>query len=95
VIRKIRGPGVGRFLMYVLWPAFLMSAVAVGILFSMFDPAEIDVMAHNVTETRQIAYTAGFFAFWALFSAGGAMTYVLAMVGSAPPGHVQHGAGHV
>lgn len=95
MVKEIRRPGMGRFLMYVLWPAFLMAAVAVGILFSMFDPAEIDVLASDVSTTRTTVYTVGFFVFWALFSAGGAMTYVLALVGSAPAGHVEHSPRHV
>jgi hypothetical protein len=95
MVSEIRGPRAGRFLMHVLWPAFLMSIVAVGILFSMFDPAEIDVAARNVAESRQAAYTVGFFVFWALFSAGGALTYLLAVGRSAPAAHVEHRAGHV
>jgi hypothetical protein len=95
MVREIRGPRAGRFLMYVLWPAFLMSVVAVGIVFSLFDPAEIDVVARNAMETRQSAYTLGFFAFWALFSAGGALTYLLASGRSPASPDVEHRPGHV
>jgi len=78
---------LGRFLMYVLWPAFLMSVVAVGVFFSMIDPQELDVVGLHLADSREAAYTIGFFVFWALFSACSSLTFFLTLGGSGLPGN--------
>ncbi len=75
---------VGRVLMQVLWPAFLMSIVAEGVFFSMIDPHELDVVGLHLADSREAAYTVGFFVFWVLFTASSGLTYLLAH-GSPPP----------
>jgi hypothetical protein len=75
----------GRFLMQVLWPAFLLAAITEGIFFSMIDPLDLEVVVVRLSSSREAAYTIGFFAFWALFTASSAMTYLLTC-GSRPPG---------
>lgn len=75
---------LGRFLMQVLWPAFLMSIVAEGVFFSMIDPQELDLVGLHLADSREAAYTVGFFVFWALFTASNSLTYLLAH-GSPPP----------
>ena len=76
---------LGRFLMHVLWPAFLMSAVAVGVFFSTIDPHELDVVGLHLADSREAAYTIGFFVFWVLFTACSSLTYFLCGGGNAPP----------
>ena len=68
----------GRVLMYVLWPAFLMSAVAEGVFFSMIDPQELTIVGIHLADSREAAYTVGFFLFWVLFSLCSGLTYLLA-----------------
>ena len=68
---------LGRFMMQVLWPSFLMAAVAVGIVFSMIDPQELVFVGLHLADTREASYTVGFFVFWALFAASSALTWVL------------------
>jgi len=68
---------IGRFMMQVLWPSFLMAAVAVGVFFSMIDPQELVFIGLHLADTREAAYTVGFFLFWALFAASSALTWVL------------------
>lgn len=80
---------VGRFLMHVLWPAFLMAAVAVGVFFSMIDPQELEVVGLHLADSREAAYTLGFFLFWALFTASSALTWFLAMGCKPPPSLLQ------
>lgn len=75
--RPIGDRGIGRFLMQVLWPAFLMAAVAEGVFFSMFDPLELDFVGLHLSASREAAYTIGFFVFWALFTASSGLTYLL------------------
>jgi len=76
---------VGRFLMQVLWPAFLMAAVAEGIFFSMIDPIELDIVGIHLAASREAAYTVGFFVFWALFTASSSLTFVLCQDCVRPP----------
>lgn len=74
----------GRFLMQVLWPAFLVAIIAEGLFFSLIDPIELDVVVLNLSSSREAAYTIGFLAFWALFTVSSAITYTLTC-GSQPP----------
>lgn len=67
----------GRILMQVLWPAFLVSIVAEGVLFSMVDPHELHVVASYLGDSREAAYTVAFLLFWALFTLSSGLTYIL------------------
>lgn len=66
-----------RFLMQVLWPAFLVAIVAEGLFFSMVDPHELVVVGIHLADSRAAAYTVGFLLFWALFTIACALTYIL------------------
>jgi len=68
---------LGRFLMQVLWPAFLVAIVAEGLFFSMVDPHELIVVGIHLADSRAAAYTVGFLLFWALFTIACALTYIL------------------
>lgn len=82
------GPGArpagpfGRFAMQVLWPAFLVSVVAEGLLFSMVDPHELVIVGLHLADSREATYSVGFFLLWALFSVSSGLTWWLA---SCPP----------
>ncbi len=73
-----RAGRVGRFLMQVLWPAFLMAIVAVGVLFSLVDPNEMHAVVSYLGDSREGAYTLGFLVFWVMFTASSGLTYLLA-----------------
>lgn len=75
----------GRFMMQVLWPAFIVSAIAEGVFFSMIDPQELVVVGLHLADSREAAYTVGFFLFWVLFSLACSITWVLASDGQRPP----------
>jgi hypothetical protein len=55
-------------LMHVLWPAFVGAGMAVGVLFSVIDPTQIDAVHIYLNGSSEAAYTLGFVAFWVLFS---------------------------
>ena len=55
---------------WILWPGFVMAIPAVGIVFTLIDPADLEV-------SRKGAYTAGFLLFWAMGSACSALTCLL------------------
>ena len=76
---------LGRFMMQVLWPAFLMAIVAEGVIFSMIDPQELVVVGLHLADSREAAYTVGFFLFWALFACSSGITYLLSHGMEEPP----------
>jgi hypothetical protein len=69
---------VGRFVMQVLWPAFLVAGVAAGVFFSMIDPQELAVVGVHLADSREAAYTVGFLMFWSLLALGCSLTWILA-----------------
>jgi hypothetical protein len=66
-----------RRLMRVIWPAFLVAAVAELVFFSIFDPFELHFFGAPLDMSRQGIYTMGFFGFWALGIASSALTVFL------------------
>jgi len=79
------GRRTGRFMMQVLWPAFLMAIVAEGLLFSMVDPHELVIVGLHLADSREAAYTVGFFLFWLLFACSSGITYLLSHGMEEPP----------
>ena len=73
-----RAGRLARFLMQVLWPAFLMAIVAVGVLFSLVDPNEMHAVVSYLGDSREAAYTLGFLVLWIMFTASSGLTYLLA-----------------
>ena len=67
----------GRFLMQVLWPSFLVAVVAEGLFFSTIDPLELSIVARHLGDSREAAYTVGFFVFWGLLAASSTITWLL------------------
>ena len=61
---------------WILWPAFVAAIPAVGIVFSLFDPADIHGPGGNEPE-RLAVYTLGFLFFWMLGAASSALTCLL------------------
>lgn len=55
---------------WILWPSFVVGGIANGLLFTVVDPADLEL-------TRFAAYTAGFFALWAVGAASSAFTCFL------------------
>ena len=63
--------------LWVLWPAFLVAAVAELLFFALFDPSDLRLFGVPLDVARMPVYTLGFFAFWALCAASGALTVFL------------------
>ena len=68
---------IGRFLMQVLWPSFLTAVIAVGVFFSLIDPQELVLVGVTIADSREGAYTVGFFLLWVLFALSSALTWML------------------
>ena len=62
---------------WILWPSFVVAAVANAIFFSMFDPAELSALWSPLPPTRVGAYTLGFFGFWAIGACSSGLTCFL------------------
>jgi hypothetical protein len=61
----------------ILWPGFVMAIPAVGVVFTLVDPADLHAFGAPLDLPRQGAYTLGFLLFWALGSACSALTCLL------------------
>lgn len=60
-------------LLLVLWPAFLVAAVAEMMFFAVFDPADLHLFGAPLAADRMLVYAVGFFCFWVLTSAAAAL----------------------
>lgn len=69
---------LGQRVLWVLWPAFVVAAVAEMIFFALIDPADLHVFGVPLQAERMPVYTIGFFFFWAITSASSALTVFLA-----------------
>ena len=66
-------------LMWIVWPAFLMSGVIEMLVFSMVDPEDMHWFGQQLEFSRQSIYTLAFFSFWIITSVSGALTTLLAL----------------
>jgi hypothetical protein len=64
-------------LIWILWPGFLMAIPAVGLVFTLIDPADLHAFGEPLELSRNGAYTFGFLLFWLLGSACSALTCML------------------
>ncbi len=61
----------------ILWPSFLMAGVLDGIVFSLVDPADGQVVRFVTGVSPQGIYTLGFFVFWCVTACASGMTALL------------------
>jgi len=64
-------------ILWVLWPSFMVAAVAELLFFAVIDPADLHLFGVPVDAGRMPVYTVGFFFFWALGAAAAALTVFL------------------
>jgi hypothetical protein len=64
-------------LMWILWPAFLVAAMAEAVFFTVFDPFDLHFFGAPLEMSRLGIYTMGFFGFWGLGIASSALTVFL------------------
>ncbi len=63
--------------LWVLWPSFLVAAVAELVCFAIIDPLDVAVFGVPLETGRLPVYTIAFFFFWALAAAASALTVFL------------------
>lgn len=66
-----------KLVIWILWPSFLVGALANAVFFTLFDPAHLHVYWERVPVGALAAYTIGFFAFWAIAACSSAFTCFL------------------
>ena len=62
---------------WVLWPGFLVAIPAVGVLFTLVDPADVHLFGRSFEGSRLGAYTIGFVFFWIVGAGCSALTCLL------------------
>jgi hypothetical protein len=66
-------------ILLVLWPAFVMAGVLEALVFVVVDPESLTWFGGPPVElSRQAVYTVTFFIFWAVISAAGGVSALLA-----------------
>ncbi len=70
-------PDLVNRVLWVLWPSFLVAAVAELIIFSMIDPVDLHIFNVPIEAERMPVYTVGFFFLWAITAAASALTVFL------------------
>jgi hypothetical protein len=61
-------------LIFILWPSFIVAAIAEGVFFTLFDPMELSLFGIPIEASRTAVYSMGFFVFWAFAAASSALT---------------------
>jgi hypothetical protein len=62
----------------VLWPAFIAACALEMLVFAGFDPHDTQLFGLSLQGDRELVYTAAFFAFWAVTTVSGVITWLLA-----------------
>jgi len=75
-----KGMTMVRLVMNILWPSFLVTMLAEGCFFSLFDPHELLCLVGQHALPPIAGYTIGFFFFWICCSLASTLTYYLAKV---------------
>ncbi len=68
---------MGKYLMWVLWPSFIVAGLGIGIIFTLVDPSELVILDHPLHLSRTAVYTLGFFILWAICAASSALSCML------------------
>lgn len=66
-------------LMWIVWPAFLAAGVMEMLVFSAFDPQDLQWSAQLAELSRTGIYSLAFFVFWAVFIVAGYLTVLLSI----------------
>ena len=68
---------MGKRLMWILWPSFIVGGIAEGMFFTLIDPQELYLLGEPIHWSATAVYSVGFFLFWAVAAASSAFTCFL------------------
>jgi hypothetical protein len=66
-----------RKAIWILWPSFLVAAVAEMVFFALFDPGELTFFGQPLELSRTAVYSIGFFLFWGFAAVSSALSLYL------------------
>ena len=64
-------------IMWILWPAFVVAAVAEMLFFAFIDPAELHLFGNPIELSKTATYSLFFFLFWVMGACSSALTCFL------------------
>ncbi len=68
---------MGKRLMWILWPSFIVGGMAEAVFFTLIDPQELYLLGEPVHWSPTAVYSVGFFLFWLVAAASSAFTCFL------------------
>ena len=68
---------MGKRLIWILWPSFIVGGIAEAVFFTLIDPQELYLFGEPVHWSRTAVYSIGFFMFWGVAAASSAFTCFL------------------
>lgn len=68
---------MGKRLIWILWPSFIVGGIAETVFFTLIDPQELYLFGEPVHWSRMAVYSVGFFMFWGIAAASSAFTCFL------------------
>jgi hypothetical protein len=68
---------MGRRMIWIFWPAFIMGGMMTAVFFTLVDPTDIGFFGKSLGWGRTAIYSAGFFVFWAFAAGSSALTCFL------------------
>jgi Na+-driven multidrug efflux pump len=64
-------------IMWILWPAFVVAAVAEMLFFAFIDPGELHLFGNPIELSKTATYSLFFFLFWVMGACSSALTCFL------------------
>ena len=68
---------MGKRLMWILWPSFIVGGLAEMVFFTLIDPQQLYMLGQPVHWSPTAVYSVGFFLFWAVAAVSSAFTCFL------------------
>lgn len=68
---------MGRRLIWILWPSFIVGGIAEMVFFTLIDPQQLYLLGQPIHWSPTAVYSLGFFLFWMVAAASSAFTVFL------------------
>ncbi len=66
-----------KYVIWVLWPAFIAAGIAETLFFTMIDPGQLYLFGEQVQWSAIATYSTGFLLFWLVCICASLMTYLM------------------
>lgn len=68
---------MGKRLISILWPSFIVGGIAETVFFTLIDPQALYLLGQPVQWSSTAVYSVGFFMFWTIAAASSTLTCLL------------------